>query len=71
MGEMAKFSSQMDAEVLEELRAYAKDEDRKLGTVLTEAVRSYLQRAHVRPAFHEASLQVMNDHDELLEHLAR
>ncbi len=71
MGKMTKFSSQMDADVLKELRDYASAGERKLSGVLTEAVRLFLGRARVRPAFHDAALQVIHEHDELFERLAK
>ena len=71
MSQMVKFSSQMDPAIFENLRDYAKREDRKLGNVLSDAVRMYLERARVRPVFDDAATQVLNDNDELLRRLAR
>lgn len=71
MGDSVKFSSKMDAEVLEALRAYADRNDRTVAGVVTEAVNEYLQRAAVRPAFRDAAEAVMQEHDELLERLAK
>ena len=70
MGGLTKFSSQIETEVLDELRAYSKAEGRTLSSVLTEAGRLLLGRVRVRPAFHDASIEVMNENDELLKRLA-
>ncbi len=71
MSEMVKFSSKMDREALEELRAHARDEGRTLAGLLTEAVRAYLATKRVRPAFREAAEAVLVEHDELLARLAK
>lgn len=71
MSEMAKFSAQMEKQTLEALREYAKVEGRTLASVLTDAARLLLERARVRPAFHDAAVEVMNEHDELLRRLAK
>ena len=71
MSEMVKFSSKMETEALEALRAHARDEGRTLAALLTEAVREYLERRRVRPAFREAAEAVLTEHDELLARLAK
>lgn len=71
MGTLTKFSSQIEAEVLNELRAYSKAEGRTLSSVLSEAGKLLLSRVRVRPAFHETSVEVMNENDELLRRLAQ
>lgn len=71
MGTMAKFSSKMRPEVLDELRKHATESGRTLASVLDEAAEQYLARERVRPAFREAAEQVMDEHAELLERLAR
>jgi predicted transcriptional regulator len=71
VGEMVKFASQLEADVLEDLRRFAKETDRSLSRVLTEAVRQYLQRAQVRPAFRDATEEVLAEHEELLRRLAK
>ena len=65
MSEMVKFSSKMDSEALEALRAQARDEGRTLAGLLTEAVRDYLAKNRVRPAFREAAEAVRAEHEEL------
>ena len=71
MGDSVKFSSKMDAETLEALRAYAREEGRTVAAVLGEAVEEYLERTRVRPAFREAAEAVIAEHDELLRRLAK
>jgi predicted transcriptional regulator len=68
---MVKFSSQMDADVLERLRAFARANERQIGPLLSEAVAEYLQRAQIRPAFQRAVDEVIEQHDDLLRRLAR
>jgi predicted transcriptional regulator len=71
MAEDVKFASQLDAEVLQQLRAYASVSGRTISSVLRDAVSEYLARARVRPAFHQALEATMDEHDELLARLAR
>ncbi|MEY4580591.1 MAG: hypothetical protein RL701_5294, partial [Pseudomonadota bacterium] len=66
-----KFASQMDRELLQSLRQHAEASGRSISTLLDEAVREYLERVHVRPAFRSAMDEVLEKHDELLERLAR
>ena len=71
MAESVKFSSMMDARLLRGLRARAEETGQTLSAVLTEAAREYLERASVRPAFREATEEVLDQHAELLQRLAR
>lgn len=71
MASAVKFSSKMDAKVLEGLRAHAEREGRTLSAVLTVAAEQYLARAVTRPAFRAAAREVLEEHAELLERLAR
>ena len=71
MAKQVKFASQIDARVLEELRQYAKENDRTLSGVLTRAVDEFLQRARVRPTFRKATDEVLEEHAELLRRLAK
>jgi predicted transcriptional regulator len=66
-----KFSSKMEESVLGALREYAQANDRTVAAVLTDAVREYLDRVRVRPAFRAAAGEVLDTHSELLERLAR
>ncbi|MGB0680983.1 MAG: hypothetical protein ACPGUV_15140 [Polyangiales bacterium] len=71
MASVVKFSSKIQAQALEELRELARSEGRTLAALLTEAVRSYLDRAQVRPPVKSALEEVMRDHDVLLARLAK
>ncbi len=71
MAKAEKFASQMDGELLQSLRQHAEASGRSISTLLDEAVREYLQRVHVRPAFRSAMDEVLDEHDELLQRLAR
>ena len=66
-----KFSSKMDASVLEDLREFAKRERKPISAILSEAVSEYLGRVKVRPVFRDSVDAVLNEHDELLESLAK
>lgn len=48
-----KFSSQVDAEVWKQLKAFAAESNRTVSGVLTEALRQYLRRQRVRPQVSE------------------
>jgi hypothetical protein len=71
MGEAEKSASQLDGELLRALREHAEATVRSISAVLDDAVREYLERAHVRPGFRSAMDEVREDHDELLKRLAR
>ncbi len=71
MTDMVKFSSKLDEAVLEELRAHAKQTGRSMASLLTEAVEEYLGRARIRPAFRKAADDVLDEHADLLDRLAR
>jgi hypothetical protein len=66
-----KFATQIDEKALVELRSYAKTTGRSISSVVSEAVEEYLKRASVRPAFRDAMSEVLEDHAELLERLAK
>lgn len=66
-----KFATQIDEDVLKELKAYTKESDRSISSVVSEAVAEYLGRVRVRPAFRKAMHEVLDDHAELLKRLAK
>ncbi len=66
-----KFATQIDERALEELRSYAKTTGRSISSVVSEAVEEYLKRASVRPAFRDAMSEVLEDHADLLQKLAK
>jgi hypothetical protein len=68
---LKKFATQIDEKALEDLRAYAKTTGRSISGVVTEAVGEYLKRASVRPAYRSAMDEVLTDHSELLDRLAK
>lgn len=71
MSKKVKFSSKMDEDVLTDLRSYAKESQKNISVVFTEAVSQYLARIRVRPAFVDAAEDVMNQNEELLRNLAK
>lgn len=66
-----KFATQIDEKVLKDLKSFAKQTDRSISKVVNEAVKEYIERAKVRPAFTSAMDEVLNDHAELLKRLAK
>ena len=68
---MKKFATQIDEKVLEELRAFAEKDGRSISRIVSDAVEEYLARVKVRPAFRSAMDEVISDHSELLERLAK
>lgn len=66
-----KFATQLDEAVLRRLRRFAREQDRSISRIVTEAVAEYLDRAEVRPAFRRAAEEVLDENRELLERLAR
>ena len=65
MARMVKFSSKLRPELLEELRAFAKTENRHFAHVLDEAVERFLAEARIRPAFEAALQEVLDEHGRL------
>ena len=66
-----KFATQIDEKVLKDLKAYVREADRSISSVVTEAVAEYLHRSRLRPAFRKAMDEVLDDHQELLNRLAK
>lgn len=66
-----KFATQLDETTLAELRAYAKSTGRSISSVVNEAVGEYLARSQLRPAFRTAMSEILDDHADLLDRLAR
>jgi hypothetical protein len=66
-----KFATQIDQEVLNELKKYVEESDRSISGVITEAVADFLQKVRVRPMFRSAMEDVLNENAELLTRLAK
>ena len=66
-----KFATQIDPVVARDLRRFAEESDRSISKIVSEAVSEYLQRHRLRPKFHSALEEVLADHDELLNRLAK
>ena len=71
MNENVKFSSKMRADLLERLRQFASESQTDIYHLLNQAVAEFLDRAHLRPAFVETASEIVVDHAELLERLAK
>lgn len=68
---LKKFATQIDETTLKYLRAYSKSSGRSISVVVSEAVGEYLKKSSVRPAFRSAMDEVLEDHAELLNKLAK
>jgi hypothetical protein len=66
-----KFASLVDAKVLKDLRAYAAETDRSISSMVSEALAEYLAKVKVRPAFQSAMEEVLAEHEDLLNRLAK
>jgi len=71
MMKVKKFSTQIDENVLKDLKSYVKEADRSISSVVSEAVAEYIQRSKLRPAFRSAMDEILDDHEELLKRLAK
>lgn len=61
----------MDEKVLEDLRSYAKEQNRDISAVLTEAVSDLLKKKRIRPVFKNAAEEAFTEFDEALKELAK
>ncbi len=68
---LKKFATQIDEAVLKDLKSYVGQADRSISSVVSEAVAEYLQRVKLRPAFRSAMDEVLDEHEELLQRLAK
>ena len=66
-----KFAIQVDEAVLEEVRATAKETGQSISKLVEDALVEHLRRVRVRPAFRSAMDEVLEDHADLLERLAK
>lgn len=71
MSKSVKFSSKIEAGLLEELRGYAEQEKKNISTLFNEAVAEYLAKVKVRPVFLKSVNRVIEKNKELLERLAK
>ena len=68
---MVKFATQIEEAVLGELRQDATETGQSISKIVNDAVAEHLSRLRVRPAFREAMDEVLDEHDELLNRLAK
>ena len=66
-----KFASLVDAKVLKDLRSYAAASERSISSLVSEALAEYLAKVSVRPAFHHAMDETLQEHEDLLRRLAK
>ncbi len=66
-----KFATQVDEKVLKDLKKYVEQTDRSISSVVSDAIAEYIHRASLRPVFRNAMDEVLNEHSELLERLAK
>lgn len=66
-----KFATQIEAEVLREVRAVAKETGQSISKLVEDALIEHLRRVRVRPAFRDAMTEVLDEHAEVLARLAK
>jgi predicted transcriptional regulator len=66
-----KFATQIDETVLKNLKDFAKATDKSISRIVNDAVKEYVTKAQVRPVFQKAMDEVIKDHAELLQRLAK
>lgn len=67
---MIKISSKVEERVWQQIKALARESDRHIAGVLTEAPREYLQRRRVRPQVLRHLEDSLHDNEELDRRLA-
>ncbi len=68
---LTQFDTQIDEDVLSNLKTYAENAERSIPTIVSEAVAEYLKRAQLRPEFVKAMEEVLVEDAELLRRLAK
>ncbi len=56
-----KFATQIDEQVLKDLKKYVQESGRSISRVVSDAVVEHLQKVRVRPAFRSAMDEVLNE----------
>lgn len=71
MSTKVKFATQIDEKVLKDLKKYVDTTEQSISSVVSIAVAEYIDRARLRPIFRSAMDEVLDEHAELLERLAK
>ena len=71
MSRSVKFATQIDEEVLKDLKSYAEQCHQTISTVVSTAVSEYLDRARLKLTFYRAMDDVLDENEELLKLLAK
>ena len=71
MKKAVKFATQLDEAVLKNLKTFAKIQDKKISSVVSDAVAEYLQKYQIRPVFRESMTKVVEKNAKLLKKLAK
>lgn len=71
MSTAKKFSSKMDEKTLNELREFAQQENRDISSLLTEAVKEFLNKKRIKPIFQEMADEAFEEFDDALEELSK
>jgi hypothetical protein len=71
MGNKVKFATQIDEKVLKDLKKYVDNSEQSISSIVSLAIAEYIDRARLRPAFRDAMEEVMEEHAELLDRLAK
>lgn len=66
-----KFATQVDEKALEDLRAYADQSGQSISKVVNDAIVAHLSRIKLRPVFLSAAEEVLAEHSEVLNRLAK
>ena len=66
-----KFASQIDEQVLEQLKKHARETDKKISTIVNDAIVEYLKKYRVRAEFTSAMDEVIAENEELLSRLSK
>jgi len=66
-----KFATQVDEEVLRQVRETARETGQTISRLVEDALVEHLRRIRVRPVVREAIDEVLEDHEETLRRLAR
>lgn len=68
---MRKFATQIDEDILNEVRSVAKEINQSISKLVEDALVEHLRRVRVRPVVRDAMSEVLDDHADLLRRLAQ
>ncbi len=71
MAKDVKIATQIEEKVLKDLKKFVAANDQSISHVITVAVAEYIDRARLRPIFRRSMEEVLDEHSELLDRLAK